>query len=65
MRLADRTIIPASLMLRSGLVLSAMHAGAAPADRTDLPDDVDLCCKLQIGSTHLRIARIIDQLSKG
>ena len=37
MRLAFRTIIPASLMLGSGLVLSVMHAGAAQADCTDLP----------------------------
>jgi hypothetical protein len=37
MRLAGRTMIPASLMLRSGSVLSGTHAGAAPADGTDLP----------------------------
>jgi hypothetical protein len=65
MRLAGRTMIPASLMLRSGSVLSAMHAGAAPADGTDRPGHANLCRKLQIGSAHSRIAQAATGLSKG
>ena len=49
MHLAFRTIIPASLMLRSGAV-SAMHAGAAQANCTDLPGHADLRYESQIGS---------------
>jgi hypothetical protein len=65
MRLAGRTIIPATLMLRSGSVLSAMHAKAAPAGGTDLPGHADLCRELQIGSTDSSIARTASGLSKG
>ena len=42
MRLVGKTMIPAALMLRSGLVLSAMHAEAAPAGGTDLPGHADV-----------------------
>ena len=49
MDLAFRTIIPASLMLRSGVV-GAMHAGAAQANCTDLPGHADLRYESQIGS---------------
>jgi hypothetical protein len=65
MRLAGRTMIPASLMLRRGSVLSGMHVGAAPADGTDLPGHADLCRRLQIGSTRSRIAQAANGLSKG